>query len=1343
MEQQQKQQRHRKRKKRERGAAVVEINSKKGVPDNENSNEVIHGKVASKTSDDLRKDNKVMSYSMVVQSNNPPKNATRESKKSKNSSNKTTNVIGKKMKEFGEGKEVYDALMHNHEPRKGSKKDSGPATTKQTNPDSQPQRQLSSSDIRKKLVEEGSDARNLASWSVRLDSSQPEKKKKATNSRSNKYAMRPRNSTYASNNAYVDDMGDINDNAEDVDIGGHTSSSMPTSPQRYTQRKRAASSESLFSAASIEKNLKGRHWRYLFNNLNMSIDELYRTCEVDRIDVECQEVIMVLQNAKRDFESLISSFHVQATFEGAPPGLTPNVAWEIRKATQPQSVPLQDVHHLQSSLDMSNVASEEDANLYLQQVALLTNTSFASHHSYNASFDGEDVSIYSHPQFDTSATTSIYGYHDQSINSLNASFVSTGALFDLDTRAPGKGVRLHQRLSSPARKKSSIETAKEMTERHRRAELNRSQRQQEQTKRIKDHINKVEKVRDRRVEKEEKVKEDIERRHQRAEELRECHLQEVVRKGREEKMKMRENQFIKDLKEDERKQKVLERMGDEQSRLEALEASRKKKIQDRAKKKEAVVQRKKKMEEDRQEKLRLQNEEWKKRVDAIERERSHSRPTSANSSRRPVSSGGRLTTTPNNSQSTPSGSKSNTFLVQPTSKSVNASPRPIPSSKPQAGIGGPTIEQHPEKNAEEQLLANDGAFKKRCDTLKKRLKKLRSKISKREKGSEASIKSSLEECNNAALVQHYDAIKHLVSNVNHPSKTAATDVANFDHLLKAVKELSHALTNKRQPLLLLETPTMNETLVVCLVSYLVIQSCNDATDEQLRAFLSPLSVIIAAGAEMLEKLQTKDNSAAVSLAEILCRAGVQLGWVDILVQGLHETKSSQNLNILKFDVDCKDDLEDGRKQPSGKKHGKGKGGSKKKGKKKSKQNLSKAHAGSAVIGSNGPHTQQSHVHGIGDVQDDVEACWTLIGGCSKLLLFLLHAFTRKSHVNGCATAFSETTAVIDYKEHVELVREIGLLCLYRDLYYACKSSNLQHPISANAMAAASLLCHLQSNLLRMNSLFYNQSHELFFSSNCGGLFELLSICTPPLMNISSSTSSSIFAKDAIVREKLYLGIGSAVCRCLVSIAQTHPNKFKEICSDEDMMLPVSHFITHSLRDASKEKTQTNNVRNTLRCVFYLCMLVPLFKERVLDGVESTSLLLNLCNLPLRFFTSDENKFAMFDALVGASVGKDDVLHVLINHISIDEIVQYLQQPFKLIVKQVTDERGVDVEIEEASLLTEAERKMALDFFTHKKSGTTNEKHGVVAVMNVKNDESEKIQEDHREEEEEEEDVWWN
>ncbi|XP_077867715.1 S phase cyclin A-associated protein in the endoplasmic reticulum-like [Saccoglossus kowalevskii] len=86
-------------------------------------------------------------------------------------------------------------------------------------------------------------------------------------------------------------------------------------------------------------DLRARYWAFLFDNLERAVDEIYQTCEVDESIVECKEVIMMLTNCTRDFDSLIERIRLQTAFEKADAENRPtSLAWEVRKSSPGKSL---------------------------------------------------------------------------------------------------------------------------------------------------------------------------------------------------------------------------------------------------------------------------------------------------------------------------------------------------------------------------------------------------------------------------------------------------------------------------------------------------------------------------------------------------------------------------------------------------------------------------------------------------------------------------------------------------------------------------------------------------------------------------------------------------------------------------------------------------------------------------------------------------------------------------------------------------------------------------------------------------------------------------------------------
>ncbi|KAL4227984.1 hypothetical protein ACF0H5_013422 [Mactra antiquata] len=86
-------------------------------------------------------------------------------------------------------------------------------------------------------------------------------------------------------------------------------------------------------------DLRARYWKFLFDNLQRAVDAIYETCEQDESALECREVIMMLEQSTKDFQSLIERLHVQKEYEQATKeGDRPvSIAWEVRKMSPGKS----------------------------------------------------------------------------------------------------------------------------------------------------------------------------------------------------------------------------------------------------------------------------------------------------------------------------------------------------------------------------------------------------------------------------------------------------------------------------------------------------------------------------------------------------------------------------------------------------------------------------------------------------------------------------------------------------------------------------------------------------------------------------------------------------------------------------------------------------------------------------------------------------------------------------------------------------------------------------------------------------------------------------------------------
>ncbi|XP_076247843.1 short spindle 3 isoform X2 [Calliopsis andreniformis] len=201
-------------------------------------------------------------------------------------------------------------------------------------------------------------------------------------------------------------------------------------------------------------------------------------------------------------------------------------------------------------------------------------------------------------------------------------------LHALVARHPGRALELHQKLSSPSRKRSLPETLRRYQAKQACAQHKRQKILMEKSQRLRELLNKVKDVKsakdqlieDKRVRMEMKLK--------RAEENRTQHLLEIVRKAHDEDSKLKEIAFINELEAQNKRHDFMALCQEQEERLQGIQEERQRRQEEKAAKEAAAEERRRALEVERQlriQKMKQARREREERVGKMQLEREKER----------------------------------------------------------------------------------------------------------------------------------------------------------------------------------------------------------------------------------------------------------------------------------------------------------------------------------------------------------------------------------------------------------------------------------------------------------------------------------------------------------------------------------------------------------------------------------------------------------------------------------------------------------------------------------------------------------------------------------------------
>ncbi|XP_003424996.1 S phase cyclin A-associated protein in the endoplasmic reticulum [Nasonia vitripennis] len=198
----------------------------------------------------------------------------------------------------------------------------------------------------------------------------------------------------------------------------------------------------------------------------------------------------------------------------------------------------------------------------------------------------------------------------------------------LVARHPGRALELHQKLSSPSRKRSLPETLRRYQAKQACAQHKRQKLLMEKSQRLRELLNKVEDVKTAKNQLIEDKRIRLELKLKRAEENRTQHLLEIVRKAHDEDSKLKEIAFINELEAQNKRHDFMALCQEQEERLQGIQEERQRRQEEKAAKEAAAEERRRALEAERQlriQRMRQARREREERVGKMQLEREKER----------------------------------------------------------------------------------------------------------------------------------------------------------------------------------------------------------------------------------------------------------------------------------------------------------------------------------------------------------------------------------------------------------------------------------------------------------------------------------------------------------------------------------------------------------------------------------------------------------------------------------------------------------------------------------------------------------------------------------------------
>ncbi|XP_033609551.1 S phase cyclin A-associated protein in the endoplasmic reticulum isoform X3 [Cryptotermes secundus] len=192
-------------------------------------------------------------------------------------------------------------------------------------------------------------------------------------------------------------------------------------------------------------------------------------------------------------------------------------------------------------------------------------------------------------------------------------------LEEMESRHPGRALELHQKLSSPSRRRTLPETLRCFQAKQAQAKEKRERLMHEKSQRLRELLNKVEEVKAAQAQLTENKRARLEMKLKRAEVNRRLHLKGIVKKAHDEEEKLKEIAFINELEAQNKRHDFMALCQEQEERLQGIQEERQRKQEEKAAKEAAVEERRRVLEAERQERLEKMQEMRRKREERVGR----------------------------------------------------------------------------------------------------------------------------------------------------------------------------------------------------------------------------------------------------------------------------------------------------------------------------------------------------------------------------------------------------------------------------------------------------------------------------------------------------------------------------------------------------------------------------------------------------------------------------------------------------------------------------------------------------------------------------------------------------